>query len=200
MRIILSDFISLDGVVQAPGGKEEDTDGGFEHGGWSHPYFDTEAMGSAFDEVMDGTQALLFGRRTWDVMASAWPGRAGDPFADQMNAIEKYVVSSTLTEDEAASRWNNTRLIGGDDPLGAIRELKARDGDAGMQVMGSASLARQLVENGLVDEYRLMLEPILLGGGKSIFPTDGEARPLELVGVTQAKTGVLICTYRAAAA
>src|SRR5947209_5914943 len=96
MRIILSDFMSLDGVVQAPGGKEEDTDGGFAHGGWSMPYFDQENMGPALGEVMAQTEALLFGRRTWEVMASAWPDRAGDPFADQMNAMEKHVVSSTV--------------------------------------------------------------------------------------------------------
>jgi dihydrofolate reductase len=198
MRIILSDFISLDGVVQAPGGEGEDSDGGFRHGGWSMRYFDEEAMGSAIDEVMSQTEALLFGRRTWEVMASAWPERAGDPFADQMNAIPKYVVSRTLSADEASSRWNNTTLLEGGDAIASIRELRDRDGDGGIQIWGSASLARQLVENDLVDEYRLMLEPILLGGGKSIFPTDGEARPLELVSVTQAKTGVLICAYRPA--
>ncbi len=198
MRIILSDFISLDGVVQAPGGSEEDTDGGFRHGGWSMRYFDDESMGPVIDEVMEQTEALLFGRRTWEVMASAWPERAGDPFADRMNEIPKYVVSRTLSADEASSRWTNTTLIGGDDPFGAIRALRERDGDAGLQVMGSSSLALQLVANDLVDELRLMVEPILLGGGKTIFPADGEARPLELVSVTQAKTGVLICAYRPA--
>jgi dihydrofolate reductase len=198
MRIILSDFISLDGVVQAPGGRREDPDGGFQHGGWSGPFFDEEAMGPVLGEVMEQTEALLFGRRTWQVMASAWPDRAGDPFADKMNAIQKYVVSRTLTADDASSRWNNTTLIEDEDALGAIRELRDRDGDGGIQVMGSASLALQLVENDLVDEYRLMLEPILLGGGKTIFPGDGQARPLELVSVTQAKTGVLICAYRPA--
>jgi dihydrofolate reductase len=196
MRIILSDFISLDGVVQAPGGKEEDTDGGFQHGGWSMPFFDMEAMGSAIDDVMQGTEALLFGRRTWRVMASAWPNRGGDPFADTMNSIPKYVVSRTLSAEEASSAWNNTTLLGGGDAIEAIRSLRASGGDGGVQVMGSASLARQLVENDLVDEYRLMLEPILLGGGKSIFPSDGRARPLELVSVSQAKTGVLICAFR----
>jgi dihydrofolate reductase len=198
MRIILSDFISLDGVVQAPGGAEEDTDRGFRNGGWSVPFFDPEAMGTAIDEVMAQTEALLFGRRTWDVMASAWPGRAGDPFADQMNAIPKYVVSRTLTAGEASSRWNNTTLMGGDDALGAIRQLRDGPSDGSIQVWGSASLARQLVELDLVDEYRLMLEPILLGGGKTIFPSDGRARPLALVSVTQAKTGVLVCAYRPA--
>jgi dihydrofolate reductase len=200
MRIILSDFISLDGVVQAPGGKEEDTDGGFQNGGWSMPFFDPESMGAAINEGMQGTEALLFGRRTWEVMASAWPERAGDPFADRMNAIPKYVVSRTLSAAEASSRWNNTTLLGGDgDAIEAIRSLRAAGGDAGLQVMGSASLARQLVENDLVDEYRLMLEPILLGGGKTIYPSDGQARRLDLVSVTQAKTGVLICVFRPAA-
>jgi dihydrofolate reductase len=200
MRIILSDFISLDGVVQAPGGKQEDTDGGFAHGGWSMRYFDAESMGAVIDEVMASTEALLFGRRTWEVMAGAWPGRAGDPFADEMNAIAKYVVSRTLTADEAAARWTNTTLLNrdGTDAVETIRELRATGGDAGLQVMGSASLARQLVEHDLVDEYRLMLEPILLGGGKSIYPTDARRRPLELISVVQAATGVLICAYRPA--
>jgi dihydrofolate reductase len=198
MRLILSDFISLDGVSQAPGGPDEDTDGGFTHGGWSGPFFDPESMGTVIGEVMARTDALLFGRRTWDGMAAAWPERAGDPYADQMNAIPKYVVSRTLSADEASSRWNNTTLLGaGGDAIDAIRSLRASGSDGGLQVWGSTSLARQLVENDLVDEYQLMLEPVLLGGGKRIFPTDGRARQLELVSVTQAKTGVLICAYRA---
>jgi dihydrofolate reductase len=197
VRIILSDFISLDGVVQAPGGPDEDTDGGFQHGGWSGPFFDPDTMGAAIGEVMDRTSALLFGRRTWDGMAAAWPGRAGDPFADQMNAIPKYVVSRTLSADDAAARWNNTTLLAeGGDGIDAIRSLRANGGDGGLQVWGSASLARQLVEHDLVDEYNLMLEPILLGGGKPLFPSDGKARSLELVSVKQASTGVIICTYR----
>jgi len=200
MRIILSDFISLDGIVQAPGGPDEDTDGAFRHGGWSHPFFDPESMGAVIGEVMGRTEALLFGRRTWDGMAAAWPGRAGDPYADQINAIPKYVVSRTLSAEEASSRWNNTTLLGGADAIEAIRSLRASGGDGGLQVWGSASLARQLVEHDLVDEYQLMLEPILLGGGKTMFPSDGQARPLELMSVTQAKTGVLICAYRPAAA
>jgi dihydrofolate reductase len=198
MRIILSDFISLDGVVQAPGGKGEDDSGGFQHGGWSMPYFDIDAMGPPLNELMEQTEALLFGRRTWEVMASAWPERAGDPFADQMNAIEKFVVSGSLSAGEAASRWNNTTLIDGSHPIGAFRELRAREGDGAIQVMGSVSVALQLVENDLVDEYRLMIEPILLGGGKSIFPSDGRARPLALDSLTQSSTGVLIATYRPA--
>lgn len=200
MRIILSDFISLDGVVQAPGGKDEDPDGDFQHGGWSGPFFDPDSMGAVIGEVMGRTEALLFGRRTWDGMAAAWPERAGDPYADQMNAIPKYVVSRTLSAEEAASRWNNTTLLGGGDgdAIEAIRSLRASGGEGGLQVWGSASLAQQLVEKDLVDEYQLMLEPIALGGGKTIFPSDGRARPLELVSVQQAPTGVLICAYRPA--
>ena len=199
MRILIIDFISIDGVVQAPGGKGEDDDGGFQHGGWSQPFFDEETMGAAIGDVMEQSEALLFGRRTWETMAAAWPGRAGDPFADDMNSIKKYVVSSTLEAGEVASRWDNSTLIGGDDPFAEIAKLREQEGDGAIQVWGSSELARQLVERDLVDEYRLLLEPILLGGGKTIFPSDGKARTLELVDVQQAKTGVLVCTYRPAA-
>ncbi len=193
MRITLIDFMSLDGVVQAPGGAEEDTDGGFAHGGWSAPYFDVEVMGAAIDEVMQGTDALLFGRRTWQGMAAAWPDRAGDPFADRMNSLPKYVASRTLTQADLT--WSNSTLLPADDAIGAVRELRGREGGA-VQVWGSASLATQLVEHDLVDEYRLMIEPVLLGGGKRVFPADGRARPLELVATATTGTGVLVCTYR----
>lgn len=193
MRIVLSDFISLDGVVQAPGGPGEDNDGGFEHGGWSMPYFDVDTMGPAVGALMDSTEALLFGRRTWAAMAAAWPQRAGDPFADRMNGIPKYVASRTLSASDLD--WPNTTLLAPDDAIGAIRRLRARDGNA-IQVMGSAALAAQLISHDLVDEYRLMIEPVLLGGGKRLFPDDGAARGLELVSLSTAATGVLICTYR----
>ena len=195
MQIILSDFMSLDGVVQAPGGKEEDTDGGFRHGGWSMPYFDEQAMGTYIDDAMATTEALLFGRRTWQTMAAAWPGRAGDPFADRMNEIPKYVASRTLAQDDLT--WSGSVLLPPDDVIGAVRGLRAKAG-GGLQVMGSASLAAQLVQHDLVDEYRLMIEPILLGGGKRVFPQDGGARPLELVSTATASTGVLLCSYRPA--
>ena len=195
MRIVLSDFMSLDGVVQAPGGKEEDLDGGFAHGGWSIPYFDVEAMGPVFGQGLETTEALLFGRRTWQTMAAAWPERAGDPFADQMNAIPKYVASRTLTQ--ADLDWPNSTLLPADDAIGAVRALRERDG-GDLQVMGSPSLARALIAADLVDRYVLMIEPIVLGGGKSLFPTDGAARPLELVSATTAGTGVIICTYEPA--
>jgi dihydrofolate reductase len=193
MQIILSDFMSLDGVVQAPGGPEEDTDGGFAHGGWSHPYFDVEVMGPAIEADMQRSDALLFGRRTWEGMAAAWPGRAGDPFADRMNAIKKYVVSRTLTDDDLT--WSNSELLPSDDAIAAIRALKEQDGGA-LHVWGSPSLSAQLVEHDLVDEFHLFVEPVLLGGGKRLFPEDGEKRPVELVSCTPAGTGTLVCVYR----
>ena len=192
-KIIITEFMSLDGVVQAPGGPDEDRDGGFAHGGWSHPFFDPDVVGSAFADALSRAEALLFGRRTWQSMAAAWPDRAGDPFADQMNAIEKYVVSGTLGDDELT--WNNTTRIPGDEAVARIRGL--RDADGGdLVVMGSPTLVRALLREGLVDELRLMIEPVILGGGKTIFPDDGSLRTLELVSSITSSTGVHVCTYR----
>ena len=126
-------------------------------------------------------------------MAAAWPGQAGDPFADHMNSVAKYVVSETLTQDDLT--WSNSTLLPAADVVGALRDLKARPGKD-LQVMGSTSVARLLGEHDLVDAYQLMIEPILLGGGKRLFLEDGNAWPLELVGSTVASTGVIICTYR----
>ena len=195
MRVVVNEFMSLDGVVQAPGGAEEDTDGGFAHGGWSMPYFDPEVMGAAIGEGMTTADALLFGRRTWQGMAAAWPERAGDPYADQMNAIRKYVVSRTLTPDDLS--WNNTTLLPGDVALAEIATLRAKEG-GDLVMWGSASLVKSLLAEGMVDELNLMIEPIVLGGGKRIFPEDGTARPLELVKSVATATGVQVCTYRPA--
>ena len=192
MRIVITEFISLDGVVQAPGGPEEDTDGGFAHGGWSHPFFD-EAVGGGFDDALSKADALLFGRRTWQSMAAAWPERAGDPFADRMNAIPKHVVSATLGDDELT--WNNTTRIPGDQAVARIRELRDTEG-RDLVVMGSPTLARTLIGEGLVDELRLMIEPVLLGGGKSIFPDDGALQTFELVSTVTSGTGVHVAVYR----
>ena len=109
MRIVISEFISLDGVVQSPGGAEEDTEGGFTHGGWSMPYFDPGTMGPIVGEGLEATDALLFGRRTWQTMAAAWPERAGDPFADRMNELPKYVASRTLSQQDLT--WTNSTLL-----------------------------------------------------------------------------------------
>jgi len=184
--------MSLDGVVQAPGGPEEDTDGGFAHGGWSAPYFDVEVMGAAIGEGMRTVDALLFGRRTWQAMAGAWPDRAGDPYADQMNAIKKYVASRTLTDADLT--WNNTTLLSAADAIADIAALRMQEG-GDLLIWGSASLVRALLAVGLVDVLNLMIEPILLGGGNRIFPEDGMARPMQLVTCVTTGTGVQVCTY-----
>jgi dihydrofolate reductase len=193
MRIVINEFVSLDGVVQAPGGKQEDLDGGFQHGGWSMPYFDVDVMGSAIDEASKRVGALLQGRRTWQVMAGAWPNRAGDPFADWMNSVQKYVVSDTLSEDDTAA-WAPTTIIRGGDlerDVSALREQEGGD----LSVMGSASLVQALLAADLVDELNLMIEPVTLGGGKTIYPEDGRLRGFQLASVTPATTGVLIARY-----
>jgi dihydrofolate reductase len=136
---------------------------------------------------------MLFGRRTWEVSAAVWPHQPDDPFADRINGITKYVASRTLTEADLT--WENSHLLPAGDAVGAVRDLREREG-GDLLVQGSASLATQLADADLVDEYRLMIEPILLGGGKGVFPTSGNARPLELVSVEQAATGVVICSYR----
>src|SRR6476619_238753 len=152
MRIVVIEFISLDGVVQAPGGPDEDTDGAFAHGGWSHPFFDPDVVGGAFTDTLTNAEALLCGRRTWQSMAAAWPERAGDPFADRMNAISKYVVSTTLDAEDLT--WDNTTRIPGEEAVARVRELHEADG-GDLVVMGSPTLVRTLLSEGLVDELRL---------------------------------------------
>lgn len=195
MRIVISEFISLDGVVQAPGGRDEDRDGGFRHGGWSMRFFDPEVMGAAIDELSRSTDALLFGRRTWQVMAGAWPNRAGDPFADWMNSVQKYVVSDTLSDADAT--WEPTKIIRGADLAKEVSVLRDQPGGY-LNVMGSASLVRTLLAADLVDELSLMIEPIVLGGGKRIFPDDDQARAFELTSAMTANTGVQVCRYQRA--
>ena len=188
MRVVLGDFISLDRVVQAPGGADEDTDNGFAHGGWSMPFFDPETMGPPMEAAMETTEALLFGRRTWQGMAAVWPDRAGDPFADRINGIPKFVASRTLNEDDLT--WSHSTLLPPDDVVGEIARLKQHSG-GDLLVWGSAHLARDLVRHDLVDEYRLMIEPVILGGGKRLFPDDTTMRPLELV---ERRSAPPVCT------
>jgi dihydrofolate reductase len=193
MRIVISEFISLDGVIQAPGGAEEDTDGGFRHGGWSMPFFDPEVMGPAMGEISERTDAILQGRRTWQVMAGAWPERAGDPFADWINSVQKYVVSDTLSESDLT--WNPTTIIRTADLVKQISALRDQPGGF-ISVMGSATLVRSLLAADLVDDLLLMIEPIALGGGKRMFPEDGEARGFELTSAKTTSTGVVVCNYQ----
>jgi dihydrofolate reductase len=192
MKTLVTEFISLDGVVQAPGGASEDTDGGFAHGGWSMKYFDPVVMGGLFTELARQSGALLQGRRTYQVSAAAWPGRSGDEFSEWINRVPKYVVSSTLSEADVT--WKPTTIIRGDELLKAVADLRAAPGRY-VYVYGSATMVRALLAADLVDELLLTIEPIVLGGGKSIFPTNGQAVPFELVSTARASTGAQVCRY-----
>jgi dihydrofolate reductase len=192
VQIVVVAYMSLDGVVQAPNRPGEDDDGGFAHGGWSHRFYDPEVMGPVFGEAMQGAAALLFGKHTWQAFAAAWSGRAGDTFSSLMTTLPKYVVSSTLGDDDLF--WN-TKLIPGANAVDEISKLQQGSGGE-LVVLGSPRLVQTLLGENLVDELRLMIEPVLLGGGKRIFPDDGEMRTLELVSTVTASTGVIVTTYR----
>ena len=193
MRVVVSEFMSLDGVVQAPGGPDEDTTGGFRHGGWSLPYFDPDVMGAVVDGFAERNEVLLQGRRTYQVSAAAWPERSGDPFSDWINGAQKYVVSNTLTDADLT--WKPTTIIPGGDLVKTVSAMRDTPG-GDIYIYGSLSVARALLTAGLVDELVLMIEPITLGGGKTLFPADGEARRFELTSAATAATGVQVCRYR----
>ena len=163
-KLIVSEFISLDGVIQAPGGKDEDRDGGFEYGGWTIPYWHDD-IGMTFGELMRDTDAFLLGRRTYVTHAEAFePMPAGDPFGDMMNAPKKYVVSRTLTKPI----WRDTEIIR-DNVAEAVRALKSQPG-RNILTDGSSQLVHTLLEHDLVDELHLLLYPLALGGGKRLLP------------------------------
>ncbi|MGA7280101.1 MAG: dihydrofolate reductase family protein [Desulfocapsaceae bacterium] len=192
MKTLITEFISLDGVVQAPGGPSEDTDGGFAHGGWSMRYFDPKVMGGMFNELGKQSNALLQGRRTYQVSAAAWPSRSDDEFSDWINSVQKYVVSNTLTDDDIT--WNPTTIIRGNEFIKTVSDLRAQPGGY-IYVYGSAMMVQSLLAANLVDELLLTLEPIILGGGKTIFAANGKAIPFELVSTAKAGTGALVCRY-----
>ena len=163
-KLMVSEFMTLDGVIQAPGGKDEDRDGGFEHGGWTWPYWHDD-IGASFGAMMHGTDAFLLGRKTYVIHANAFePMPAGDPFGDMMNTPKKYVVSSTLEKPI----WRDTTIIR-DDVVGAVRALKAQPG-GNILTDGSSQLVHALLEHDLVDELHLLLYPLTLGGGKRLLP------------------------------
>ncbi|MFF9812034.1 dihydrofolate reductase family protein [Streptomyces sp. NPDC014006] len=196
MRTVASEFISLDGVVQAPGEPEEDADGDFAHGGWSLPYVDPEVVGGAFEGALAKADVLLCGERTWQAMATLWPERAGEIFADRMNTVGTYLVSGTL--DESDLPWDNMRLIRAGEVMERIEDLRATPG-GDLLIAGSPRLVRSLLAEGMLDELMLIRMPVLLGGGMSIFPPDGVRRPFQLVSTVTAKTGAEVCVYRAVA-
>jgi dihydrofolate reductase len=187
-KLIVSEFMSLDGVIQAPGGKDEDLDGGFAHGGWTIPFWHDD-IGKSFVEKMANADAFLLGRRTYVTHAQAFePMPKGDFFGDLMNAPKKYVVSRTLKKP----LWRDTTIIW-DNPMQAVRELKAEPGKD-ILTDGSSQLVQALLKEDLVDELHLLLYPIILGGGKRIFP-NGVSRAFKLENATPYPSGVVGLHY-----
>ena len=185
-RIVVTEFVSLDGVVEDPGGSED-----FKYGGWSFE-FDRGPEGNEFKlEETRASEALLLGRVTYEGFAEAWPSREGE-FADKFNSMPKYVVSSTLTQPE----WTNSTVLRGDDLVGAVSKLK-READGDIVVHGSVRLAQTLIKHDLVDELRLMVFPVILGTGKRLFGDPGEKKTLRLVDSKVVGDGVAILTYAA---
>ena len=188
-KLVVVEFLSLDGVYQAPGHPDEDREGGFEHGGWQMQYFD-DVMGEQAMKGIAETDAQLFGRKTFEKMAAFWPtAPADDPFAKHLNGVQKYVASTTLEDPE----WQPTTVIR--DVPAEVAALKQQDGGT-ITVLGSGNLVQTLMANDLVDEYSLSVFPLTLGGGKRLFADDGAMRKLELVGSTPTTTGGLMLTYR----
>lgn len=189
-QLIVHEFVTLDGVMQAPGGADEDTDGGFQHGGWTLPYWHDD-IGAHFSQLMDTADTFLLGRKTWQIHGTAFdPMPAGDPFFDIFNNSPKYVVSTTL---ESASAWRNSTIIR-DHVAERVGELKRQPGK-NILVDGSSVLAQTLFENDLVDELCLHVYPLVVGGGKKIFPVSNRTQ-LSLVEASSLPTGVVYLRYR----
>ena len=190
-KLIVSEWMSLDGVVQAPGAADEDRSGGFDHGGWHLPHFDDRSREWVVEGLTDAG-GFLFGRRTYEQFAPHWPNAPEEeqPVAEPLNTKPKYVASTTLTEP---LDWHNATLLDGDVPT-AVDKLKA-DARGDLVVLGSTELVRTLIDHGLVDAFRLMIDPVLLGGGKRIFRDDGALRPLRLADSEITTSGAVLATY-----
>lgn len=190
-ELVVNTFMTLDGVMQAPGGPDEDPTGGFEHGGWSVNYWD-DLMGQQMGATMSSPFALLLGRRTYEIFAAHWPHVADDPAADALNSATKYVASRTLDEVE----WANSILLS-NDVVEDVRKLKDGTGPE-IQVHGSSDLLQTLIEHDLVDRYRLWTFPLVLGTGKRLFGDGTIPAGLRLCDTTTSSTGVVIATYEPA--
>ncbi|TML14158.1 MAG: dihydrofolate reductase [Actinobacteria bacterium] len=193
-KVVVNEFMSLDGVAQAPGSPEEDPSGGFQHGGWHMQYMEDEGtMKWVLDSILEAG-AFLLGRRTWEIFAAYWPNAPEEEqvVAEPLNTKPKYVASTTLSEPLG---WQPSTLLRGD--LGeAVGALKQEDG-GDMHVIGSTQLVQALIERDLVDELRLMIDPVALGGGKRFLPDDGALRAWSLVDGQVAGNGALLTTYAA---
>lgn len=192
-KVIVNNSLTLDGVMQAPGRPDEDRRGGFEHGGWAQPYFDSVMADVAAEGMAMGT-ALLFGRRTYQDFASFWPNQTDDnPFTPVLNESQKYVASTTLEEPLS---WANSTLLRGD-AAEAVATLKEEPGKD-LVLLGSGVLVQSLMRRNLVDQYVLLIHPLVLGSGRRLFPDDGAFAALRLVDSKTTTTGVVIATYQPA--
>jgi dihydrofolate reductase len=194
MRIVAVENVTLDGVMQAPGRADEDTRDGFAHGGWAVPYND-EVMARAMGERMATEGALLLGRRTYEDFHGFWPRQTDNPYTDVLNRTRKYVASATMAEPLP---WENSVLLEGD-AAGAVADLKAQDAEPNLAVLGSGALLQSLMARDLVDEFLLLIHPLVLGSGRRLFP-EGAPAPLRLVDSVTTTKGVIIATYRPARA
>jgi dihydrofolate reductase len=190
-RIVVSTFVSLDGVMQAPGGPEEDPVGGFALGGWTFPHFDA-ALGAAMGDIFGRPFDLLLGRKTWDIFAAHWPHVTdpNDPIAGLFNQVTKYVASRS----QPKLAWQNSRWLG-EDTVGALRKLKSEDG-TDLIVQGSSGFLQTLWQNGLVDEFTVLTFPIVLGKGKRLFEEGAPPSELKLIKSQSYPTGVIVATYK----
>jgi dihydrofolate reductase len=189
-KVVAVEHVTLDGVMQAPGRTDEDTRGGFERGGWAVPNTD-EVMGRVMGEAMAKDGSLLLGRRTYEDFYSFWPKQTDNPYTKVLNSAQKYVASRTLQEPLP---WQNSTLLDGD-AADAVAKLKVQSGDD-VGVLGSGELVRSLMERGLVDEFVLMIHPLVLGSGRRLFDESDEFLALRLVHSVTTTTGVLIATYQ----
>lgn len=192
-NVVVVEWMTLDGVVQAPGRPDEDRDGGFEHGGWHLRYFDDTSREWVVKGYADAG-GFLFGRRTYESLAAYWPNASEEEqvIAQPLNTKPKYVASRTLTEP---LEWQNSTLLTGDIAEAVLR-LKQEDGGE-LHVIGSPEFAQGLIEHDLVDEYRLMIDPLVVGGGKRLFRNGGALKPLRLVESQTTSTGAILATYSA---
>jgi dihydrofolate reductase len=192
MKLVVGTFLTLDGVMQAPGGPEEDRSGGFDHGGWLVPYFD-DMMGQVMVDWIRRADGVLLGRKTYEIFAAHWPHVPGDdPIAEKLNSVQKYVVSRTLDR----ANWKNSILLQGD-VVEAITRLKGQPGSE-LQVHGSGDLIQTLLEHQLIDEFRLWIFPVLLGTGKRLFANGTMPARLELAETKTSSTGVVLQVHQSA--
>ena len=188
-KLIVLSFISLDGVMQAPGGPEEDTSGGFKYGGWTVPYFD-EFLGNVMNEQMNRSFDLLLGRKTYEIFAGYWPHHAGDdPISQGLNTAKKYVATKTLKTVD----WNNSEILQGEVAT-AVKKLKTLDGPD-LHVHGSGNLIQTLLKNDLVDELWLKIYPVTLGNGKRLFGEGAIANAFKLQKSQTSPSGVIVASY-----